>query len=266
MNKLRVFIASSTESKFIASKISDKLKSEFIIKEWFGESIFSLSSTPIESLEELRYNFDAIIVISNFEDKIIKRGKELNSIRDNLIFEFALGIGYFGRENSILVLPSNIKFTTFPSDILGMTFMYYDENSEGLNSLENVSQRIVLHLNEKNNIVYPKIGNFGVNVLNKENFELKAGEYSFCAVVPYSKKMEIKLLCMGDLEIAWPISKKYGIHYEMFDVINKTQNVTNVPIFGKEVDAQLSLKNTGRLKIEYIENGIITDTRMINIL
>jgi hypothetical protein len=44
MNKLRVFIASSLESMNVAKKISEILKTEFIVEEWFGNSIFGSSS------------------------------------------------------------------------------------------------------------------------------------------------------------------------------------------------------------------------------
>ena len=77
-DKLRVFIASSQESKNIAEIISENLNKHFDVYPWYHESIFQLSKTPIESLEHLKMKFDAMIVISNYEDKLIKRGIESN--------------------------------------------------------------------------------------------------------------------------------------------------------------------------------------------
>lgn len=264
MNNLRVFIASSSESKVVAEKISKFLKREFLVEEWFGKSIFSLSETPIESLEKLKNEFDAIVVVSNFEDKIIKRDETLNAIRDNLVFEFALGIGYFGRENSILVLPNNNEPKAFPSDIIGMTFLFYDEKKDGLNSIENISKQLIWNLKEVNVIKYPESGHFGVNILHEDLNTICSGQYSFCARVPFSKKLQIHISSENGVSFGWNVTKKYGICTQPPDE-NGIQKVTNVPINGKVVDAEISIFNHGTLKIEYFENCKIIKTREIEV-
>jgi len=267
MRKLRVFIASSQESLLKARYIAEKLSAHFEIYPWYHDDIFKLSRTPIESLEKLRKDFDAMVVVSTFEDRTIKRGEEFNSIRDNLIFEHALGIGYFGRENSILVIPDYVKNTTGPTDLSGVTHLHFSENKEEYNSLEKITQKLIAHLIENNTIEYPESGLFGMNILSHSKMikEYSKGIFSFRAIVPKSRRLKLQLSI--DTSVQWAMDFQHVTQFLIGEPINNSRLIENKPYDGKEYDALFRiLGGSGVIKIEFYENKKIIHTQLIKVL
>ena len=264
IRKLRVFIASSQESRHIAEIISEKLNEHFDVYPWYDESIFKLSKTPIESLEYLKSKFEAMIVISNYEDKLIKRGNEYSAIRDNLIFEYALGIGYFGRDNSVLLVPENIENTTGPTDLTGMNHLVYNLAAERYNSIDKVSEKLIRHLFECNIIQYPNTGPNGSNLLSKEVEFIVAGNYSFHAIIPNSKRLSIKIRQTQSASIGFSTSSIIGLILDT-DVSDNCTVITNNPLVGKDVDARVIVSGIGEITIEYYEGDSLIDKKLIKV-
>lgn len=126
--KPRIFIGSSVEGLSIAYSIQQNLTHDAEITVW-DQGVFELSSTTIESLVKILENSDfGIFVFSN--DDITKiRNKELETIRDNVLFEFGLFIGKLSRERVYFVIPSDTELQ-LPTDLLGITPGKFDPNRE----------------------------------------------------------------------------------------------------------------------------------------
>ncbi|MGH1364539.1 MAG: TIR domain-containing protein [Calditrichia bacterium] len=126
--KPKIFIGSSVEGLSIAYSIQQNLTHDAEITVW-DQGVFELSSTTIESLVKILENSDfGIFVFSN--DDITKiRDKELETIRDNVLFEFGLFIGKLSRERVYFVIPSDTELH-LPTDLLGITPGKFDPNRE----------------------------------------------------------------------------------------------------------------------------------------
>ena len=120
----RIFIGSSTESLNIAYVIQENLERDFECTVW-TQDIFKPSEYTLESLEEALDNFEYGIFVFSPDDKLFTRSAELNSVRDNVLFEFGLFVGRLGRENTFFIVPRDKK-VHIPSDLIGITSLTYD--------------------------------------------------------------------------------------------------------------------------------------------
>lgn len=260
MNNLKVFLASSTESKAIADVIFNALIEHFDVYPWYHNDIFTLSRTPIESLEKLKNGYDAMVVVSTYEDKVVKRGIEYNSIRDNLIFEYALGIDYYGREKSVLVIPNNVKNPTGPTDLMGMTHLMFNKDSNGYDSLDAIIEKLINHLNVNNAIKYPDEGLFGKNLLSYNLKVITPGIYSFKATVPLLKKLKIKF--SPDSNISWSFDVAHCTQFIFNDIFENSRIFMNKPYDGKEYDALFRINNSpGGITIDYYDGDNIINKK-----
>lgn len=140
MNTLRIFVASSTEGKKIATafhtRLQDALNAAKIsakVEMWMHK--FDLSRTAIESLEIVANEADFAVVVMTPDDiKVIRRTREATP-RDNLVFELGLFIGALGRDRAIVIRKTAEKSKgaagdlKLPSDILGMMVLSYEAKS-----------------------------------------------------------------------------------------------------------------------------------------
>ncbi|WP_180902961.1 TIR domain-containing protein [Vibrio parahaemolyticus] len=122
--KPNVFIGSSVEGLEIAYAIQHNLNYEAECKVW-TQGVFELSKTTMESLEERMKASDFAIFVFSDDDVVKMRGREQNSIRDNVLFEFGLFIGELGRERVFFVSPRGSELH-IPTDILGVTGGNYE--------------------------------------------------------------------------------------------------------------------------------------------
>lgn len=126
--KPRVFIGSSVEGLNVAYAIQQNLTHDVEPTVW-DQGIFDLSKTTIESLMKAVDDSDFGIFVFSPDDIIKMRGGELNSIRDNVIFEFGLFTGRLGRERVFFVKPDGLDMH-LPTDFLGITPGSYNPNRE----------------------------------------------------------------------------------------------------------------------------------------
>lgn len=131
--KPKIFIGSSTEGLKVAEKIQENLDYDFECRIWTQDT-FKLSSTTIESLEEVLNKSDFAIFVFSPDDTTKIRSKESLTIRDNVVFETGLFIGRLGRKRVFLVMPRGIDNLHLPTDFIGITLGNYDPNRTDLAS------------------------------------------------------------------------------------------------------------------------------------
>ena len=121
--KIRVFVISSAEALDIARTIQNAFEREFLVTVW-ADGVFRASWYPVESLEAQIDQSDFAIAIVQPDDFTIKRGVEVATARDNVIFELGLFIGRLGRKRSFLIEPRGEE-VELPSDLKGITTLSY---------------------------------------------------------------------------------------------------------------------------------------------
>lgn len=145
--KPRIFIASSSEGLPTARAVKDLLEPDVDAQLW-DDGIFLPGEFTLESLEARIKFFDGAVVVGTADDRLSFRGKEVASIRDNLLLEFGMFVATLGRRRSILAL-EGIRSTKVPSDLYGLTcvgFERTDPVSDGLGEAITEIRRVVATL------------------------------------------------------------------------------------------------------------------------
>lgn len=114
-----LFIGSSTESLNLAFAAQANLEDYAQVVVW-KQGVFELSKFVLESLLDVLDESDFGLFIFSPNDVVTIRGKELQAVRDNVIFELGLFIGRLGRERSFIIMPRGAEDMRLPSDLLGV--------------------------------------------------------------------------------------------------------------------------------------------------
>jgi len=130
MNKPRVFVGSSSEGLQIGEAMFSYLSHETEPTLWTHQ-IFTPGAYPLEALDDvMRRHFFAVLVASP-DDELVKRGVSAPAMRDNLLLEFGLFAGAFGRKRVFFVCPDSPKLD-LPSDLFGvLTATYGAQRAKG---------------------------------------------------------------------------------------------------------------------------------------
>jgi hypothetical protein len=124
-----VFIGRSSESLQVAESIgvlveelSEEPGKEFNVIPKLWKDAFPLGKHTLESLEEITNDVSGAVFVFNEDDKTIRggTGKEIVSVRDNVIFEFGLFLGRMSRERVII---ARSKKPEIASDLSGITYL-----------------------------------------------------------------------------------------------------------------------------------------------
>jgi predicted nucleotide-binding protein len=126
--KPRIFIGSSVEGLSVAYAIQQNLTHDAEPTVW-DQGVFDLSKTSIESLTKAVDESDFGVFVFSPDDITKMRGNDVNSIRDNVIFEFGLFTGRLGRDRVFFVKPDGLDMH-LPTDLLGMAPGSYNPNRE----------------------------------------------------------------------------------------------------------------------------------------
>lgn len=130
MDRVKIFIGSSTEGLDVAYAIQQNLEHNAEVTIW-TQGIFQLSMPIITSLLNQLDVFDFAIFIFSPDDIIKLRGAEFTSIRDNVIFETGLFAGKLGIERVYFVKPRGQQQNIhLPTDLLGVIAGEYEVRSD----------------------------------------------------------------------------------------------------------------------------------------
>lgn len=122
-----LFLGSSSEGLEIASALQDEISGFCDVDRW-DQGALPPSGNPLFSLIENANTYDFAVLVATPDDSTISRGEKVESVRDNIVFEFGLFAGLLGLERTYLLATSSAKL---PSDLLGLTRLAYRENANG---------------------------------------------------------------------------------------------------------------------------------------
>ena len=124
-----LFVGCSTETLPIASAIQSKFKYDPVVVKVWTDGIFTPSSFPIESLEQVLPTVDFAALILSPDDAVTSRGTTDAAPRDNIIFELGLFMGALGHSRTFLIYPRGIDMK-IPTDLTGITPLTYTQGAE----------------------------------------------------------------------------------------------------------------------------------------
>ena len=134
-DRLRVFVASSSEQLQVADRIADALRvvdqadhtPQLDVCPW-SEGVFTFSASYIETLEEELDRADFAVVILTADDVASSRNKEINLPRDNVVLELGLFMGRLGRRRCFFFVDGESD-TKVASDLSGVKPVEFYEQS-----------------------------------------------------------------------------------------------------------------------------------------
>ncbi len=125
--KPALFIGSSREYLNIANACQQNLFKDAEVTVW-NQGIFEISKSNLQSLIQSLPNFDFALFVFSPDDILRIRGEENKAVRDNVIFELGLFVGYLGRDRCFLLVPEGIDDFRIPTDIIEITPAEYEPN------------------------------------------------------------------------------------------------------------------------------------------
>jgi hypothetical protein len=119
----KVFIGCSSEGKRVAKLLQLGLTESVDCMIW-DQGVFGLSFGNLDSLVAATSQFDYAILVMTPDDQTETRGRTLNTVRDNVLFELGLFMGKLGRDRTFMVSPDDVQLD-LPSDLAGVTRATY---------------------------------------------------------------------------------------------------------------------------------------------
>jgi len=127
LHKHRVFLGSSSESKWFAREIEGSLQGFDTVEvdAWYHFGSWSPGSSTLESLEaRLRECDFAVLVLSDDDWTQSRDNLPRPAPRDNVVFELGLFMGRLGRDRAFFFFPATRDFK-LPSDLYGIIAFPY---------------------------------------------------------------------------------------------------------------------------------------------
>jgi len=138
--KKRIFIGSSSEEIGTAKIVKRILEKDFDVTIWdeqiWDKSVFKLNGNFLNDLLSATLKFDFGILIGSPDDRVISRGKEEMTARDNVLFELGLFIGRLGLDKCAFLVEKTVKI---PSDFAGIKISLFDKNNL-IDKIDEISQ------------------------------------------------------------------------------------------------------------------------------
>ena len=123
-----LFIGSSQEALPLAIALAAKIPADVATVRLWSEGVFGTSHFPIEDLATLLQCADYAAIVASPDDIVMSRGSELQSPRDNIVFELGLFMGALSRHRTFLVVPRGIDIK-IPTDLLGINTARFDPSA-----------------------------------------------------------------------------------------------------------------------------------------
>ena len=139
-NEPKVFIGSSSEGLSAAKSIRDKFAEDGVDVKLWNEGVFEPSENGIEALLTQTQKCDFAVLILTPDDQIKSRNEPAKTPRDNVVFESGLFMGAIGRERTYLLTAEDRM--KLPSDLDGVTKVYWNRRGKGAKSLDEAYRKI----------------------------------------------------------------------------------------------------------------------------
>lgn len=122
--KMRVFVMSSVEALPITRLLVQHFEHDPFVTMVWDHGVFRASNYTLDELERELEQADFAIAVAHADDVVISRGDEWPTMRDNVVFELGMFIGFLGRRRAFLMEPREDKLK-LPSDLTGLTTVPY---------------------------------------------------------------------------------------------------------------------------------------------
>lgn len=255
MAKPRLFIGSSVAGLPIANAIKEELGQQFDVRVW-DKDVFKLSYSNLENLMKALDETDFASLIFLPEDKLSIKGKETETVRDNVIFELGLFLGRLGRDKVSFAVPKDYDFHLL-TDLAGITSGEF-EYSQTDKKVDIKSYCIKIKDQIKAlETQYPPKGSQGINALNKLEFELPLN-CSARAIIPSDTTVKIRIQELVPPEVGGGGINSYDKWRVDRDADKALVLCADGPI---DTDLILSFRGQGNGIMEYYENDILTYTK-----
>jgi hypothetical protein len=121
----RFFLSSSSEQLPVAKAIESNLAAEGFEPTLWSREAHAASEYNLEALIRETRSSDFAVFVFAPDDRVIVRGEEYYSVRDNVLFELGVFMGALGRNRCFLVQDTE-KPLRLPSDLEGINTLKYD--------------------------------------------------------------------------------------------------------------------------------------------
>jgi len=122
--QVRVFVMSSVEALPVTRLLVQHFQHDPFVTVVWDHGVFRASNYTLDELERQLEITDFAIAIARADDKLITRKDEWPAVRDNVLFELGMFIGFLGRKRAFLMEPREEKLK-LPSDLAGLTTVSY---------------------------------------------------------------------------------------------------------------------------------------------
>jgi predicted nucleotide-binding protein len=122
--RVRVFVMSSVEALPVTRLLVQHFEHDPFLTVVWDHGVFRASNYTLEELESQLEQADFAIAVAHADDMVISRGDEWPAMRDNVVFELGMFIGFLGRRRAFLMEPREEKLK-LPSDLAGLTTIPY---------------------------------------------------------------------------------------------------------------------------------------------
>lgn len=123
-NQVRVFVMSSVEALPVTRLLVQHFEHDPFLTVVWDHGVFRASNYTLDELERQLEQADFAIAVAHADDTVISRGDEWPAMRDNVVFELGMFIGFLGRQRAFLMEPREDKLK-LPSDLAGLTTVSY---------------------------------------------------------------------------------------------------------------------------------------------
>ncbi|MCI1058775.1 TIR domain-containing protein [Stenotrophomonas maltophilia] len=122
--KVRVFVMSSVEALPVTRLLVQHFEHDPFLTVVWNHGVFRAANYTLDELERQLEQADFAIAVAHADDMVISRGDEWPVMRDNVVFELGMFIGFLGRRRAFLMEPREDKLK-LPSDLTGLTTVPY---------------------------------------------------------------------------------------------------------------------------------------------
>ena len=122
--QVRVFVMSSVEALPVTRLLVQHFEHDPFLTVVWDHGVFRAANYTLDELERQLEQADFAIAVAHADDMVISRGDEWPVMRDNVVFELGMFIGFLGRRRAFLMEPREDKLK-LPSDLTGLTTVPY---------------------------------------------------------------------------------------------------------------------------------------------